>query len=175
MRSFSVLTTWSILLMVTSTLQGQEDGGKWLVHTSTDEMDDIQRFSVVLPADEVMSGDPGEGATFLLIACANEKAPRVAIQMHSIIDGELTDEGLKVRVRTRLDQAPARTEMWLVGKDLTSVVSSPSFDRVRRLAKASMYRVEIPVSLGPRVVLRYDVRGLSVHIPVLSSNCRNRT
>lgn len=156
-------------LVLATSAQAQSTG--WQADSSTSPMDDERVYGLVLQSDTTGAGAiPAE----LVITCnTRERKPHLSVSQDQIVDATFSNSLWFAYLRTRTDSEPPADETWTTNKGLKMLFSSlgPNPGKVKALARAHRYLVEIPLYPTGRRYASFAVDGLADRLPWLARSC----
>jgi len=149
---------------------------KWQTSESRSQMDDSKTVVLSLDSDDQIQGPLGAVRPSLVVRCQEKKtAAYVAIGMAASVEayGEFsTAPEDSHTVRTRLDDANARTEYWYESTDHKALFAArDSIEFAKELTGANVFAFQFTPFDGSPQVARFDLRGLDVHLHKVAEAC----
>jgi len=147
---------------------------KWRVSDDHSPMDDSKTVVLSLDSDNTIDGPLGPKQPTLLIRCQEGKT-QVYVDTGMAASVEEDQEGGPLyshTVRIRLDQSDAITEHWHESTSHDALFSDgDAIAFTKQLADAQTLTFEFtPFDANPAIT-RFELRGLSEHLPELGSSC----
>ncbi|MGB7590792.1 MAG: zinc-ribbon domain-containing protein [Terriglobia bacterium] len=182
----SILTHRDRKLPTVSAPPPASPADKWRVTEGRSPMDDSKEVYVMLDAENQIEGPLGMLTPSLIVRCKEKKTDVYVVTGMAASIEEDYDGGPKDShtARIRLDDNPPQQGEWgestdhkaLFAEDWVSglgaeVVSTSRTDFAKKIASANTLTFEFtPFDSSPQVA-RFDVRGLSVHLPKVAEAC----
>lgn len=157
-----------------ATASTHASGDKWSVDEGQSSMDDSKTVTLSLDSDDAVDGPLGPKQPTLIIRCQEGKTE---VYVHtgmaaSVEEGQEGGPMYSHTVRVRLDQGDAVTEHW--GESTANDALFSEGDAIaftKQIADAQTLTFQFtPFDANPAIA-RFDLRGLSEHLPELGSSC----